>query len=244
MLLLAPGAAVSGAAAASGHEPLAYAPGQDNITVTGTVMGDGEPVVGATVKIDGKDGGVILVTTKQGKKGRMQVTFDGYIGWQNPYKLPTLLDAQQVIMLDNENAFRWHNPDRDWHALLGDRVYGMVQDGWKGTDWVEASRQKNASTQNYAVGLAGGSDVSRFSAGFAYTKQDGIFGKPEASQYNRYTARLNSDHSVIRGHDFDILKIGENLGLLLLHAARHSAANGRLQRHTVAHQHHAAHAHV
>lgn len=155
--------------------------------------------------------GVILVTTKQGKQGKTQVTFDGYVGWQDVYKMPKMLTAKQAMAIEDENSFRSNVPTRDWQALLGPRVYGMIQDGWKGTNWLEQIRTKHASTQNYAIGMNGGNEVSRYAAGFSYTGQDGIFGKPKASKYDRYTFRINSDHTIIKGKDFDILKIGENV---------------------------------
>ena len=40
--------------------------------------------------------GVILVTTKQGKVGKMSLSYDGYVGWQNVYKEPGTLNAQEI----------------------------------------------------------------------------------------------------------------------------------------------------
>lgn len=65
--------------------------------------------------------------------------------------------------------------------------------------------------QNHAININGGNDVSTFSLGFAYTKQNGIFGGKNQSEYERYNARLNSDHVLLRGKDFDIIKMGENM---------------------------------
>lgn len=155
--------------------------------------------------------GVILVTTKQGKAGKIQVSLDAYYGWQNAARVPEMLTARQTMALTNEGRFMSGQPELNWRDQLGGRVYETIQDGWTGTNWLEDMRVKNAATQNYAVSLNGGSDTSRFAAGFSYTKQDGIFGKPKASSYDRYTARLNSDHTIIKGRDHDILTVGENL---------------------------------
>lgn len=155
--------------------------------------------------------GVILVTTKQGKEGKMQVTYDGYMGWQNVYKMPSLLTAQQSMGLIDEQAFNDGTPATNWQKRLGNRVYGMIQDGWQGSNFLEAMREKNALTQNHAVNIAGGTELSKVSAGFSYTSQEGILGKPVTPQYNRYTARLNSSHVLLKGKDRDIIKVGENL---------------------------------
>lgn len=155
--------------------------------------------------------GVILVTTKQGKSGKMQLSYDGYIGWQNVYKNPNLLNAQEYMAIHDETVFNEGDAMHDWKKELGSKVYDMTQNGWKGTDWFDAIRVKNATTQNHAINLVGGNDLSKFSAGFSYTQQNGILGKPFASAYERYTARLNSDHVILKAKNRDVIKIGENI---------------------------------
>ena len=155
--------------------------------------------------------GVILVTTKQGKVGKMSLSYDGYIGWQNVYKEPGTLTAQEYMAMQDEINFNAGSEPIDWESRLGARVWGMLQNGWQGTDWFDAIRVKNALTQNHAVNLTGGTEMSKFSAGFSYTEQNGILGKPCASSYDRYTARINSDHVLLKGKDFDAIKIGENI---------------------------------
>ncbi len=155
--------------------------------------------------------GVILVTTKQGKEGKMQISYDAYYGWQNVYKRPAALTAQQYMAIENERAFNNGSAAINWQDRLGANTWNKLQNGWTGTDWFEEIRVKNAPTQNHAVNITGGTEVSKFSAGFSYTGQEGILGKPVASSYNRYTARLNSDHVLLRSADRDIIKVGENL---------------------------------
>ena len=155
--------------------------------------------------------GVILVTTRQGKEGKMQVSYDAYYGWQNMYKRPATLTAQETIAILDEVAFQDGTPANNWPALLGTKTWEKIQNGWTGSDWIEAIRVKNAPTQNHALNIVGGTDVSKFSAGFSYTDQNGILGKPVASHYNRYTARLNSDHVILRSGGRDVIKLGENL---------------------------------
>ena len=155
--------------------------------------------------------GVILVTTKQGKEGKMQVSYDAYYGWQNLYKRPALLNAQETMAMADEKAFQDGNPAINWEGRLGAKAWKRLQEGWTGTDWLDAILVPNAPTQNHALNIAGGTEISKFSAGFSYTDQNGILGKPVASHYNRYTARLNSDHVILRSGDRDVIKFGENL---------------------------------
>ena len=155
--------------------------------------------------------GVILVTTKQGKEGKMQVSYDMYYGWQNLYKRPATLNAQETMAMLDEREFQNGNPAINWEGRLGTKTWQKLQNGWTGTDWLEAIRVPNAPTQNHALNITGGTEMSKFSAGISYTDQNGILGKPVASHYNCYTARLNSDHVILRSGEREVIKFGENL---------------------------------
>lgn len=151
--------------------------------------------------------GVILVTTKQGKSGKIRVSYDGYYGVQQIAKKPELLNARQYmeIMDRKDGAY-------DWAAVLPASLYKSIQNGtWNGTNWMEEATNKNAPTQNHAFNMMGGTEVSRFSLGLSYTSQEGIIGKPVEPSYDRYTARFNSEHVILKKEDFDVIKFGENM---------------------------------
>jgi TonB-dependent starch-binding outer membrane protein SusC len=155
--------------------------------------------------------GVVLVTTKQGKAGKMQVTLDSYYGIQNVYKMPSLLNAQQYMAIMDEVNFNEGLDLYKWNNILGS-YYSAAQDGsWKGTNWLNSIRNKNAPTQNHSINIVGGNDISKFSMGVSYTSQEGIFGAPVASDYQRSTVRLNSDHVILRLDGRDVIKVGENI---------------------------------
>lgn len=156
--------------------------------------------------------GVILVTTKQGKSGKMQVSFDAYVGWQNVYKMPSLLNATEYMSIVNEARFNEGIPLIDFSTQLPTQLYESVMNGtWNGTNWMEEARNKNAITQNYALNLTGGSEQSRYALGFSYSDQEGILGKPATPQHQRYTFRINSDHTLLKTGDIERIKLGENL---------------------------------
>jgi tonB-linked outer membrane protein, susC/ragA family len=162
--------------------------------------------------------GVILVTTKQGKEGKMQVSYDMYYGWQNVYKMPNTLNAQQVMAITDETNFNSGVPAYNWKTQLGDYTWNLLQNGWQGTNWLEEMRNKNALTQNHALNLTGGSERSKFSMGLSFTSQDGIIGKGDIEpNYTRYTGRINSSHVILKGKGRDIIKLGENLTAFYSH---------------------------
>lgn len=154
--------------------------------------------------------GVVLVTTKQGKAGKMQISFDGYYGVQNVYRMPQVLNAQEYTTIVNEARLMDGLSPYDFAKDVPN--WEQIQNGsWKGTNWLDLSRNKNAPTQNYALNITGGSDQAVYSLGFAYTSQEGIFGEPSPSGYERYTARINSEYTLYRKGNINIVKFGENI---------------------------------
>lgn len=156
--------------------------------------------------------GVILVTTKQGKTGKVQVTYDGYVGWQNVYKMPDLLNAKEYMAVMDQLNFNMGVSPYTWTNYMTKERYDAIQNGSDlGTNWLDAIRNKNAINTNHAINIVGGSDVSKFSTGISYTKQEGILGKPAASDFSRLTVRLNSEHVLWKKDKLDIITFGENL---------------------------------
>ena len=142
--------------------------------------------------------GVVLITTKQGKQGKLQVSYDGYVGFQNVYKMPDLLNAKEYMAVMDQLNFN-----------TGNQPYMSGED--EGTNWLDAIRNKNAITTSHSLNLAGGTERSKFSTGVSYTKQEGTLGKPVASDYQRFTVRMNSEHILWKEGDLDIITFGENL---------------------------------
>ncbi|MCX6239645.1 MAG: TonB-dependent receptor [Bacteroidia bacterium] len=155
--------------------------------------------------------GVILVTTKRGKAGKMQITYDGYYGIQNPYKEPPLLNAKEYMNILNEINFNEGLAPYNWATMIPS-LNTKVISGWNGTNWLDEIRNKNATTQNHALNIMGGNEVSKFALGFSYSDQQGIYGTPVEPDSKRYTARLNSEHILLKGNSgLDVVKFGENL---------------------------------
>ncbi|GJM64175.1 TonB-dependent receptor [Persicobacter diffluens] len=143
--------------------------------------------------------GVILVSTKQGKSGKMNITFDTYYGIQRPAGSVGLLNSREYATIMNEAAVN-----------SGGKPYFSQQEVnamGEGTSWIDEMTYNNAVTQNYALGLSGGSEKSTYSMSLSYTGQEGIIGGPEVSDYQRYSLRINSDHKILDNY----ARIGENI---------------------------------
>ena len=155
--------------------------------------------------------GVILVTTKQGKVGKIQASYDGYVGWSNPARRPATLNAKEYMQIINEMNFNTTGNAVKWNSIVPQSVIDKVNAGWEGTDWFEIYRNKNAMQFNHSFSLTGGSERSKFAMGLNYTSNNGTFGGDKAPQYKRYGARINSEHVLLKGDKHDVITIGENI---------------------------------
>ena len=140
--------------------------------------------------------GVILVTTKKGKSGKVSVSYTGYTGVSSPARKLSLLNATQYATLNNEahaaanQAILFPNP-----SALG-----------KGTDWQDAIFNDNAQRVGHEISLTGGNDVSTYFVSFGLLDQEGIVAT-DISNYIRKNIRLNSTHKIAKGITF-----GQTLG--------------------------------
>jgi|WetSurMetagenome_2_1015567.scaffolds.fasta_scaffold00004_113 TonB-dependent starch-binding outer membrane protein SusC len=159
--------------------------------------------------------GVILVTTKKGVKPasgtKANITYDGSFGWQNLYKKLPMMNALEYANIVNESRVNSGMPLFDFSDVPDwDKV---VSGEWTGTDWLDELTNDNAPVMNNALNITGGSDAGTYSLGVSHSKQEGIFGDPVASVYERFSVRLNSEFILLRDktNTFTILKAGETL---------------------------------
>ncbi|WP_319502170.1 TonB-dependent receptor [uncultured Draconibacterium sp.] len=144
--------------------------------------------------------GVILITTKQGQKGKGQVSFDAYRGIQNVERKVPLLNAQEYRMIMDEQQINSGLNPFDWEA----------KDGYLAdTDWMGEMLKEDAKTENYSLNISGGSETSIYAMSLNYTSQEGVVGGSEVSNYDRYGFRLNTEHKVYK----DVLVVGQHLNL-------------------------------
>ncbi len=140
--------------------------------------------------------GVILVTTKSGKKGGMRVAYNGFYGVSEPARKLDLLNAREYVTLRNEASLA----DGNGAVFQNPETYGQ------GTDWQDLIFNDNARRQNHELSISGGNDVSTYYFSFGHLQQEGIVAS-EISEYERTNLRINSTHKIK-----EWLTIGENIG--------------------------------
>ncbi|PXY46158.1 SusC/RagA family TonB-linked outer membrane protein [Flavobacterium hydrophilum] len=131
--------------------------------------------------------GVILITTKKGKKGQNNITYQGYFGFQDVTK-----------KLDILNASEWATLRNDIQTGLGQTPTFTPQqiEDFKTTgnyDWQDAAFRKAAPIQNHQLSFSGGDETSRYSVSTNYFKQEGII---IGSDFRRLSLRINYEKDV------------------------------------------------
>lgn len=139
--------------------------------------------------------GVILVTTKRGKKGQMQISYGVTQMTQVVNKLPKLTNALQYLTLMNEMSM--HNINNPV-LLFPPSFVTPYQDGTlKSADWTTATMDKTAPEWQHSLTASGGSDKINYFLSFGYLKQDGFF-KNNAENYRKYNFRSNIDAQITK----------------------------------------------
>ena len=142
-------------------------------------------------------GGVVLITTKKGKKGKFQIAFDAKVGQQSAWKKLETLNALQrtsVAATAAQNGKTTILPAFDASKFPDGQVTR--------TNWMDEVF-RNGLLQDYNAAISGGGEKSNFYLSFNYRDAEGIVLNTKTKRYN---FRINSEHELNPW-----LKIGENL---------------------------------
>lgn len=133
--------------------------------------------------------GVVLITTKRGSQGRLNVNYNAYYGVQKVARKLDLLTGPQYKRVLNEiiDAGGGVNSER------------VVNDA-AATDW-QGLLFRSAPTQSHDLSVSGGRENMKFYASLGYLNQEGIV---RGSSTRRYTAKFNLDNVVPKKYGFGI----------------------------------------
>lgn len=129
--------------------------------------------------------GVILITTKRGKKGATKVSYEGWVGQVKPFRLFDLLNGAQYLEIKNEALANAGNAAR---YSAGKDVAGNDIS----TNWYDHTHQTGTS-HSHALNFSGGNEATNYYLSVGYTQQEGFL---RASSFDRITTRLNLDHQL------------------------------------------------
>lgn len=145
--------------------------------------------------------GVILITTKKGKTGKPDISFNAYSGISQVTMYPKAMDITGFRDFKRE-AWRaggvWKSPADDAAIFTNVAEYNALQNGiW--TDYQDALIH-NGLQQDYQVGVRAGTDRLKSYVSIDYYNEKGIL---KLDELKRYTGRLNVDFTIN-----DWMKIG------------------------------------
>lgn len=135
--------------------------------------------------------GVILIQTKRGKSGKMEVSYSGYAGWQKATELADFVPSWEYATLRNEA-----NKNAGGSATYTDEEIQKFKDQSDPNNYPNVPHYKNLLTSgsgfqsSHNVTFLGGNAMNRYLFSASYLTQDGIVTQ---NGYKRYNFMLNDD---------------------------------------------------
>ncbi len=129
--------------------------------------------------------GVVVITTKKGKKGRTKVNYDTWVSWSSPNNLPEILNAADYVAIKNEARA---NAGLSQGFVLGKNADGSNIE----TNWYDIAYQTGVS-QNHTLNVSGANETTNYYVSVNYSDQEGIL---KTNTFNRKSARLNIEHNL------------------------------------------------
>jgi TonB-linked SusC/RagA family outer membrane protein len=144
--------------------------------------------------------GVVLITTKRGKAGKDNISFEAYYGVQKIANRIEVMNATDYAILFDEAGLNTAIED----GVPYTPKYPNPQTLGEGTNWQELI-YRIAPTQNYQLSFSGGNKNTQYAISGNHFNQDGII---IGSDFKRYSFRTNLDHNIK-----DRLKVGTSFSL-------------------------------
>lgn len=155
--------------------------------------------------------GVILITTKSGKAGKTEVSYNGFVSFDRLGKKLDLMGVEDYVKYQYEFQLLRGNEDNFSNIFGGDinsgdfytGAYGRIANEYgnrAGIDWQDEVFGNTGITQNHNVNISGGSEKTKYMLSYNYTGEDGIMDK-HGYQKNSIRAKIN--HELWKGVRFD-----------------------------------------
>ena len=136
--------------------------------------------------------GVILITTKRANVDQVGISYNNYIGWQNPTNMPDIVDALDHMLLTNEAYVNTGRTPLYSSSLIEQyrAQNGVSSDAYPNTDWQKETLTGSGLQQSHFLTVQGGTNKVRLLGSFGLLDQQGVI---QNSSFKRYTIRTNAD---------------------------------------------------
>lgn len=132
--------------------------------------------------------GVVLITTKKGQSGKVDLEYAGNFGWQNPTGSPKSVSAADWMTLRNEKLM--HNANGGTTAYSQEEIDAYRNGTKTSTDWWEECMRTLAPQTQHSLSATGGNDKVNFYISGGYMYQESFL-KSESLDYDRFNIRSN-----------------------------------------------------
>ena len=141
--------------------------------------------------------GVILVTTKKGKMGKTNISYNFSYGWQSAWKRREVTNATDYAILMNEKYMNAGQAPLYADPYNLTDINGNAVTGF-GTDWQDLVFNDGAPVVNHDVTISGATEKVNYYLSLGYYSQEGIVGGNYGqSNYDRLTLRSNTNYNLI-----------------------------------------------
>jgi len=136
--------------------------------------------------------GVILITTKKGKIGTPTLTYNSYVGWQNPTVQTKFVNAYQYATLFNAADDNLGAPHAYSDYALQKYKDHSAPDLYPDHNVLKELENTNTLLTSHNLDLSGGTEKIKYFAGLGFLSQDGLWGPTNYKRYN-LTSNVEAD---------------------------------------------------
>ena len=164
--------------------------------------------------------GVVLITTKRGRRGKTNISYTGYFGPVEAYGKVDMMNGEEFAEYKRESRrttgqYPSAGIDPNLDAILFEQVeLESIANGYEWVDYQELILQ-SGHQQSHQFSIDGGGEKTTFNVSFNYFNEKGI---TKTQDFDRYTVRVNLDHSIS-----DRLRVGTST--LLTHSIQNWGPN-------------------
>lgn len=145
--------------------------------------------------------GVILVTTKSGKEGKVNVSYNAYYSWKKVAKTMDVLSARDYAEWQHELSWLRNGNANDYENHFGNYSDIDLYDNVATNDWQDLTFGRTGHTFNHNVSITGGSDKIKYSFNYAHMDDKAIM---EMSSYKRDNLSLKLNGKINKRISVDL----------------------------------------
>lgn len=127
--------------------------------------------------------GVVIITTKKGKKGKAKVVYDGWVGSTTPTRMWDMLNAEEYMLIKNEGLANIGAAPR--YLPTNDANGKLINTNWADVIY------RTGFAHSHNLSVSGANDFTNYYFSVGYTDQEGIV---RGNDFDRKTVRFNADH--------------------------------------------------